>query len=158
MNPKIPARSVDLAALARKMESANTELLRTDTGTQAEPQIDAAEAGASRSPLSKQSWNAASKVWGSRYVTTENNSWVKKSFDKHAVTAADLSNLKNQALRVLHGIVPPGAKEVPRELLADLAGHVDRYWKETFGERNQLLPAQRNAMVAFIQKAIDELE
>lgn len=154
--------TVNLVEVQRRMAAARVELSKADRpgetpqGTHNFPgQNDGFEAQRGTSPLAKAAWLAGREVWGSQAVTGGREP-KDLLFPKVPLTAQDLEYLENQALRILNELVAPGTKEVPRERLEALPQQVDAYWKNTFGVRAKLQPAQRDAMVAFIRAAIEE--
>lgn len=155
--------TLSFATVQKRLERAMDELARTDVPRPPTPglgwtppsAIDKDEAATAKSPLARQAWSAGSKLWGDKAVVGGGGTWTDTLYEKPNLSRQDLQNLQNQALRVLAGLVPPGTDPIPREALADLPAKVDAYWKQTFGERRGLMPAQRDALVALIRAAID---
>lgn len=143
-----------MPAVQQRIQRARAELLATDLPGSL-PGVEATEAAQAPSRLARTGWSAGARLWGDRSQVSVQGGWAPRLQAKERLSAVDLQNLENQALRILHSLTPPGATELPAEALHDLPARVDAWWTETFGAHRRLLPEQRDALVDFIRDAAE---
>jgi hypothetical protein len=160
---KAGAPGANLDTIRRRLDRAVEDLGKTQEtpgpqpgGWTPAPQLTQQQADKAQNPLARQAWRAGNVLWGTRAQSGGGSAgWTPVLYPKHNLQKQDLANLQNVALRVLASVIPPGATEVPAEVMDNLPAVVDAYWKNTFSPRNQLLPEQRDALVQLIRSAAE---
>lgn len=157
MAQRVAGAPLNLEAIRQRLDRAEADLSThavTSPHVANVRNISDSDAAKASTPLARGAWTAANKVWGTKTVAADQGRWVDQLVPRGVITPDDVTNLKNQALRVLASLGPVGAKELPASALEDLPAKVDAYWSKTFGPRS-LLPEQRDAMVQFIRDACE---